>query len=182
MNIAVIQADWKVEKIEFAKLTGERARNAGANGRIGIHGKSCTVDIARITIDGQSGYGSSIHMTPEWAENIIGRRLLDLFDERGRLHEAYRLQLEYPVFDWLGKRESKPVYQLVSGARTLSGAPLVVPCYDTSLYFDELHLPDERAAVALMQEEAMQGYAKGQRHFNFQKRGSTPPSLDGIRF
>lgn len=165
MNITDIQSDWTVENIEFVKLTGERARSAGANGRIGIHGQSCAVDIARITIDGQTGYGSSIRMSPEWAEAIIGRRLADLFDKRGRVREAYRLQLEYPVLDWLGQRLGKPVYELTAGAHFEAGAPLVVPCYDTSLYFDDLHLQDESAAVALMQEEASQGYAKGHRHF-----------------
>ncbi|WP_263878579.1 hypothetical protein [Paenibacillus sp. PSB04] len=138
MNITGIQSDWIVEKIEFAKLRGERARSAGANGRIGIHGQSCTVDIARITIDGQTGYGSSIHMTPEWAEGIIGRRLLDLFDDRGRLREAYRLPLEYPVLDWLGQRQGKPVYDLVSGANLERGAHtlshVMTPLYISTIY------------------------------------------------
>jgi L-alanine-DL-glutamate epimerase-like enolase superfamily enzyme len=183
VNITGIQSDWIVEKIEFAKLRGERSRSAGANGRIGIHGKSCTVDIARITIDGQTGYGSSIHLTPELAEGIIGRRLLDLFDDKGRLREAYRLPLEYPVLDWLGQRQGKPVYDLVSGAKLEREVPFVVPCYDTSLYFDDLHLSDEKAAVVLMQEEAIQGFAKGQRHFKIKvgRGGRHMPLWEGTK-
>ncbi|WP_328804035.1 enolase C-terminal domain-like protein [Paenibacillus glycinis] len=141
------------------------------------------MDIARITIDGQTGYGSSIHMTPEWAEDLVGRRLLDLFDERGRLLEPYRLQLEYPVLDWLGRRQGKPVYELVAGAHAEIGVPLTVPCYDTSLYFDDLHLQDESAAVALMQEEARQGYANGHRHFKIKvgRGGRHMPLWEGTK-
>ncbi|MBP3963134.1 enolase C-terminal domain-like protein [Paenibacillus lignilyticus] len=183
MNISGILSDWKVERIEFAKLTGERARSAGANGRIGIHGKTCAVDIARITIDGQTGYGSSIHITPEWAEAIIGRRLADLFDDRGRLKEEYRLQLEFPILDWLGRRVGKPVYDLVAGPHFESGVPLIVPCYDTSLYFDDLHLSDEKSAVALMQDQAQQGFDKGHRHFKIKvgRGGRHMPLWEGTK-
>ncbi|SDW03005.1 enolase C-terminal domain-like protein [Paenibacillus sp. CF384] len=183
MNIAGIQSDWKVERIEFAKLTGERARSAGANGRIGIHGKTCSVDIARITIDGQRGYGSSIRISPEWAETLIGQRLVDLFDDLGRLKEEYRLQLEYPILDWLGQRFGKPVYELEAGTHFERGVPLIVPCYDTSLYFDDLHLPDESSAVALMQEQAKQGYDKGHRHFKIKvgRGGRHMPLWEGTK-
>lgn len=40
-----------------------------------------------------------------------------------------------------------------------------VPCYDTSLYFDDLHLSSESDTVRLLQEEAMQGYNEGFRAF-----------------
>ena len=121
-------------------------------------------------------------MTPEWAQDIIGRRLLDLFDDRGRLLEAYRLQLEYPVLDWLGKDKTNPCMTWCP-VSTWKRVPLVVPCYDTSLYFDDLHLPDERSAVALMQEEAMQGYAKGQRHFKIKvgRGGRHMPLWEGTK-
>ena len=39
-----------------------------------------------------------------------------------------------------------------------------MPCYDTSLYFDDLHL-DRAGAVACMVREALDGYARGHRHF-----------------
>jgi L-alanine-DL-glutamate epimerase-like enolase superfamily enzyme len=44
-------------------------------------------------------------------------------------------------------------------------SPLQAPCYDTSLYFDDLHLADERAAAALIAAEAREGYARGHRAF-----------------
>ncbi|MEZ4830710.1 MAG: enolase C-terminal domain-like protein [Caldilineaceae bacterium] len=42
---------------------------------------------------------------------------------------------------------------------------LRVPCYDTSLYFDDLHLADNAEAAALLAEETRQGYARGHRNF-----------------
>lgn len=37
--------------------------------------------------------------------------------------------------------------------------------YDTSLYFDDLHLSEEKVAVELMQAEALDGWAMGHRAF-----------------
>lgn len=165
MNLSLIQPEWKVEKIEVATLTGERARSAGSNGRLGDHGKNCSVRIARVTIDGQTGFGHSGSLTEELAEAVAGKRLVDLFDGNGRLLEPYRIPLEYPILDWLGRRLNTPVYELVSRTNRAPGSPLVVPCYDTSLYFDDLHLPNDGDAVALLKEEAMQGFSKGHRNF-----------------
>ncbi|WP_336789976.1 enolase C-terminal domain-like protein [Paenibacillus sp. MMO-177] len=183
MNLSLIQPEWKVEKIEVATLTGERARNAGSNGRLGNHGKHCSVRIARLTIDGETGYGHTGSMTEELAEAALGMRLIDLFDASGRIVEPYRIPLEYPILDWLGRRLNTPVYELVSAANRAPGTPLVVPCYDTSLYFDDLHLPNERDAVALLKEEAEQGFSKGHRNFKIKvgRGGRHMPLLEGTK-
>lgn len=183
MEMSIIQPEWKIEKIETAALNGERARNAGSNGRLGNHGKSCSVRIARITIDGETGFGHTGQLTVELAEAVIGKRLVDLFDSNGRLLEPYRIPLEYPIMDWLGRRHRKPVYELISAAHRTSGSPLVVPCYDTSLYFDDLHLEDEREAVGLMKEEAAQGFAKGHRNFKIKvgRGGRHMPLWEGTK-
>ncbi|WP_245773097.1 enolase C-terminal domain-like protein [Paenibacillus catalpae] len=183
MDISHIQPDWKVEKIEIATLTGERARSAGSNGRLGDHGKSCSVRIARITIDGMAGFGHTGSLTEELAESVIGMRLVDLFDESGRVLEPYRIPLEYPILDWLGRRQNTPVYELVSAVDRKPGSPLIVPCYDTSLYFDDLHLQNERDAVALLKEEAEQGYSKGHRHFKIKvgRGGRHMPLWEGMK-
>ncbi|HZG74433.1 MAG TPA: enolase C-terminal domain-like protein [Paenibacillus sp.] len=162
MNVAQIGSDWVIEKIEFAKLRGERARSAGANARLGVHGKACEVSLVRLTIDGATGYGAS-RISTEQAKAWIGKSVRDLFDDTGKVLEPYRLALEYPLLDWLGRRWNQPAYELATGIRHADG--LAVPCYDTSLYFDDLHLEDDKAAVALLQEEAREGYAKGHRNF-----------------
>lgn len=177
-----IDRRWALEKIEFARLRGKRARSAGANARLGVHGTSCEVSLVRITIDGTTAYGAS-RMTPEQAQAWIGKKVGDLFDESGMILEPYRLALEYPLLDWLGRRWNLPVYAMVQGADAVSGDGLVVPCYDTTLYFDDLHLADDKDAVALLQEEARQGYEKGHRHFKIKvgRGGMHMPLMEGTR-
>ncbi|GLX70414.1 hypothetical protein MU1_47600 [Paenibacillus glycanilyticus] len=183
MDLSFIQPEWKIEKIEVATLTGERARSAGSNGRLGDHGKSCSVRIARITIDGDTGFGHTGSLTEEMAEAVVGMRLIDLFDPNGRILKPYRIPLEYPILDWIGRRLDKPVYELVSRLNREPGSPLVVPCYDTSLYFDDLHLASEQDAVALLKEEAEQGYAKGHRNFKIKvgRGGRHMPIAEGTQ-
>ncbi|WP_240633484.1 enolase C-terminal domain-like protein [Paenibacillus montanisoli] len=179
--MSIIQPEWKIEKIEIATLTGERARSAGSNGRIGDHGKSCSVRIARITIDGETGFGSTGLLTESMAEAVVGMRLADLFDQNGKVLEPYRIPLEYPILDWLGRRQNAPVYKLIADSNRVS--PLVVPCYDTSLYFDDLHLQNDRDAVALMKEEAAQGMSKGHRNFKIKvgRGGRHMPLWEGTK-
>ena len=40
-----------------------------------------------------------------------------------------------------------------------------MPCYDTSLYIDDLHLDSDEAAAELIAEEARYGYAHNHRNF-----------------
>ncbi len=180
MNVGEIANDWVIEKVEFAKLRGERARSAGANARLGVHGKACEVSLVRVTIDGATAYGAS-RMTAEQAKPLIGKRVRDLFDDNGKVVEPYRLALEYPLLDWLGRRWNRPVYELATGKSAPDG--LAVPCYDTSLYFDDMHLADDKAAVALLQEEAREGYAKGHRNFKIKvgRGGMHMPLMEGTR-
>jgi len=182
MELSGIRDEWKIEKIEFATLYGERARGAGANARLGVHGKSCAVRLVRVTIDGQAAYGAS-DITSEQAKAYVGKSMRDFFDDKGRVREPFRTGLEYPLLDWLGRRLDRPVYALVQGASDPSRSGLTVPCYDTSLYFDDLHLDDDKDAVALIQEEARQGYAKGHRHFKIKvgRGGRHMPLMKGTK-
>ena len=43
--------------------------------------------------------------------------------------------------------------------------PYRAPCYDTSLYFDDLHLASDEEAAALIAAEAREGYGRGHRAF-----------------
>jgi L-alanine-DL-glutamate epimerase-like enolase superfamily enzyme len=66
----------------------------------------------------------------------------------------------------VGRRAGLPVYALTAGvAGVAPPVTLTAPCYDTSLYFDDLHLADERAAAELLASEAREGYARGHRAF-----------------
>jgi L-alanine-DL-glutamate epimerase-like enolase superfamily enzyme len=70
----------------------------------------------------------------------------------------------------MGKRVGKPVYALLdSGTATTNGESYCVPCYDTSLYMDDLRgetpLGDDAEAAALIAAEALEGLARGHRAF-----------------
>jgi len=143
-----------ITRIEWAPLTGERPRSAGSNARLGVHGKSVTCPIARVTTsDGAQGFGWS-RISREEAGAWIGQPVPDILAD-------IPFALEYPLWDRAGKRAGKPVYALADD----SLSSLAVPCYDTTLYFDDLHLTDDGAAADLLAAEALDGVARGHRHF-----------------
>lgn len=155
----------RIVSVEWAELEGQRPRKAGCNARLGEHGLTVKVPIARLAAeDGSSGFGFC-QTTPEQAHTILGSPLEQLFSiEQGVLPQA--LPFEYPLWDLAGQRSGQPVYGLAAAqAGVAIPAPYRVPCYDTSLYFDDLHLASEAEAAQLLAEEARQGYARGHRAF-----------------
>lgn len=104
-----------------------------------------------------------------------------LFSFSGGVTEAGRAW-EYPLWDLMGRRTGKPVYALTA---VITGAPipetLCAPCYDTSLYFDDLHLDSTEAAAALIADEARDGYALGHRAFKIKvgRGGRHLPLVEG---
>ncbi len=155
-----LKRDGKVERIEWALLKGVRSRPAGGNARLGVHGKEVPMDIVRITIEGVTGFGWS-RISKENAKQLVGSTVSDLFTTEGKVKPSY-YAIEFPLLDWLGKYIKKPVYQLFLDS---SVDEYSVPCYDTSLYFDDLHLESDEDAVELIQMEALEGVKKGHRHF-----------------
>lgn len=154
----------KLEKIAWATLPGERWRSAGRNARLGVHGKTLRVDLARLEAGGVTGFGMA-NITSERAESLLGTPVAEMFTPEGRVKPGY-LDLEFPLMDWLGHATGRPVYKLVAGDFFQPGPEAFkVPLYDTSLYFDDLHLADDTAAVALMQAELAEGWERGQRAF-----------------
>jgi L-alanine-DL-glutamate epimerase-like enolase superfamily enzyme len=158
-----IPKQWRVERIEWAMLPGRRPREAGCNARLGVHGQNVAARIGRVTIGGVSGFGWT-RVGREQAEAWIGRSASELFDEEGKVQREFR-GFEYPLLDWLGRVAGKPVFRLFGSADASSQSPVDVPCYDTTLYFDDLHLSDTGAAVDLLKREAAEGLALGHRHF-----------------
>ncbi len=161
-----------ITRIEWAPLGGERPRLAGCNARLGVHGKRVTCPIARITSsDGASGFGWC-RISQAEARAWIGQPVPDTLDE-------IPFALEYPLWDRAGKLAAKPVYALAD--ESLSS--LAVPCYDTTLYFDDLHLTDDGAAADLIAAEALEGLARGHRHFKIKvgRGGMHMPVAEGTR-
>ena len=152
-----------IQQIEWARLSGERPRSAGCNARLGEHGRVVRLPIARVTTaSGVTGFGWST-VTREQAAALVGARLDEVFDREHGVAERFRA-VEYPILDLVGQMAGEPVYALVGGSAPASG-PLRVPCYDTSLYMDDLHLERDDEAAALIAAEARDGMQRGHRAF-----------------
>jgi L-alanine-DL-glutamate epimerase-like enolase superfamily enzyme len=155
----------RIVAVEWARLEGRRPRHAGSNARLGAHGIGVRVPIVRITAeDGAIGFGA-YHGGPERLGELLGVPFDELFSQTGAVPERWR-PFEYAIWDLAGVRADLPVYALVA---QLAGRGvekrLRVPCYDTSLYFDDLHLESEQAAAELIAAEARAGYERGHRAF-----------------
>ncbi|MGH2344180.1 MAG: enolase C-terminal domain-like protein, partial [Chloroflexota bacterium] len=96
---------------------------------------------------------------------LLDRGLDEVFDEATGVRAPW-LPMEYALWDLRARRDGLPVYALLAA---MTGRPLPrpyrVPCYDTSLYIDDLHLPSTEAAAALIAAEARAGWAGGHRAF-----------------
>jgi L-alanine-DL-glutamate epimerase-like enolase superfamily enzyme len=154
-----------ITAIEWAPLVGTRPRSAGCNARLGEHGVNVRVPVARLsTADGSSGFGYA-QLTLEQASGILGQRLETLFSPGSGATDA-ALAIDFPLWDLMARRGGRPVYALAAElAGRSSVEPYSVPCYDTSLYFDDLQLESESDAAELMADEARAGHTRGHRSF-----------------
>jgi L-alanine-DL-glutamate epimerase-like enolase superfamily enzyme len=153
-------------RIETGVLWGERPRAAGSNSHMAPLGKRVRVPIARVVLeDGSSGWGLS-RAEARGARDLVGARLSDAYDPSAGVTRRFR-PVEYAIWDVVGRRTGQPVYALA--ARIVGREPPAgkarVPCYDTTLYIDDLALDDHDAGAALMADEARQGWDRGHRNF-----------------
>lgn len=158
----------RIERIEWGRLEGTRPRAAGCNSRIGIHGKTVRPAVARLTAeDGSTGFGVA-RATRDQAAPLLGQRLSEAFSPERGASDPW-IPLEYPLFDLVARRAGRPVYALLAEmagrAAGGPGSPFSVPCYDTSLYIDDLDLEEDAAGAALIAAEAREGYERGHRAF-----------------
>ncbi len=156
----------RIAAIELGTLVGRRPRLAGFNARKkGDHGWESKIPLARVTTsDGVSGFGFS-RLTRQQAQLLLDRQLDELITIDSGVNQA-AFPLEYPLWDLLGQRGARPVYQLLAdrAGKNVSGQ-LRVPCYDTTLLIDDLHLPTDEEGAALIASEANFGYEHGHRAF-----------------
>ena len=174
----------RIAAIESGTLVGRRPRLAGFNARKkGDHGWESKIPLARVTTsDGVSGFGFS-RLTRQQAQLLLDRQLDELITIDSGVNQA-AFPLEYPLWDLLGQRGARPVYQLLAdrAGKNVSG-PLRVPCYDTALLIDDLHLPTDEEGAALIASEARFGFEHGHRAFKIKVgRGARHmPPLEGHR-
>jgi L-alanine-DL-glutamate epimerase-like enolase superfamily enzyme len=154
----------RIEEISRASIPYKRPRIAGKNARLDTHGWGGDVPIARIRAGGLEGFGWCHSLTRFQAECMTGLPLRALFGEDRMLRQEYR-NLEFPLLDWLGRWFHKPVYELVAKNPIEAQQGFSVPVYDTTIYFDELHIGDNKKAVDFILSEVSEGLDRGHRHF-----------------
>jgi L-alanine-DL-glutamate epimerase-like enolase superfamily enzyme len=153
-----------IERIEFATLAGNRPRQAGHNSRIPLHGSEVEVPLIRLTTaDGASGFGPG-RANENSARMLLGRSVQDFMAADGRIRDDAG-EFEFPLWDLLGALKDQPVYDMVAKEKSQRAEGPLVPCYDTSLYIDDLHLDSDEAAAALIANEARYGYEHNHRSF-----------------
>lgn len=153
-----------IARIESAPLVGRRPREAGNNSRLNIHGIDVHLQVMRLTTgDGASGFGLCFAGRDE-AEPLLGGDVSELMTDDGRIASSARA-FDFPLWDLAGALRGAPVYALAAPAEAPIRAPLRVPCYDTSLYMNDLHLDSDEAGAALIAAHARQGYEKKHRSF-----------------
>ncbi len=156
--------DSRIVRIEWAPLPGQRPRMAHMNARLDAHGQDVAALLMRLeTEDGHVGVGWS-NCPRTNAGALLGQSLRNVFPTDTGPATLWK-NFEFPLWDLVTRMAGQSVRTFLA---TAHGTARIVPevrCYDTSLYIDDLHLQDDVAAVALMQEEARFGYDNGHRAF-----------------
>ena len=168
-----------IVRVESGTLVAQRPRKAGSNARLGEHGIEIRVPIVRLTTDtGVSGFGLC-RVLPEQANTLLGQELSALFSEEKGVSDSW-LAFEFPLWDLAGQIRGLPVYMLAAAINGMAApASLLIPCYDTSLYFDDLHLSATGEAAELLAAQAREGFDKGHRAFKIKVgRGAMHLPLD----
>jgi len=157
--------DVRIVRIDWAVLPGRRPRMAGMNARLSVHGQELPGLIMRLeTEDGHVGTGWS-NCPRDKAGTLLGKSLKDVF-VAGMGPGTEWKDFEFPLWDLVARMSGQSVRALLTEWRGKANeSAKAVPCYDTSLYIDDLHLDDDAEAVALIQEEARFGYENGHRAF-----------------
>lgn len=154
----------RIARIESAPLVGRRPREAGNNSRLNIHGFEVHLQVMRLTsADGASGFGLCFASREE-AQQLLGGNISDLLSEKGRVADSAQA-FDFPLLDLAGALRGAPVYALAGPADAPATSPLRVPCYDTSLYMNDLDLDSDEAGAALIAGHAREGYERNHRSF-----------------
>ncbi len=148
-----------IRRIESATLVGTRPRPAGSNARLGYHGDTIRMPTVRLTTDdGVSGIGRC-SASADRLGALLGLPLEAVVSD-GVVGPEW-MDVEFPVVDLAARVAGVPVHRLAGS----KGEGFRARTYDTSLYFDDLHLDDDDAAADLIASEARDGWERGHRAF-----------------
>jgi L-alanine-DL-glutamate epimerase-like enolase superfamily enzyme len=178
-NLDFLDSSVRLNEIAMANIPYKRRRVAGKNARLGVHGWGGEFPGVRIKAGNAEGFGWCILDRRE-AELMLGVPIRAMFRNDGMLRQEYR-GLEFPLLDWLGNTLHKPVYEIVK--KTEVPVPYSVPVYDTTIYFDELDIKNDKEAVNFILSEVSQGLEKGHKNFKIKigRCAMWMPLKEGLR-
>ena len=162
-DVNALEPGIRLTEISQVPIPYKRPRIAGKNARLDTHGWGGEVPIARIKAGGIEGFGWC-PLPRHQADRFLGVSLSAMFKEDGMLRNEYK-PLEFALLDWLGNWLHKPVYELAALNPDKIKNGFSAPCYDTTIYFDELYIKDDKAAVNFILDEVKQGLARNFRNF-----------------
>jgi L-alanine-DL-glutamate epimerase-like enolase superfamily enzyme len=160
VRAADIPSDLRITRIVGFELSPRRAKLAGKNARLDVHGDQGHDRMLRLyTNTGVEGLGNCAASKDD-AARLLGTDPFDFYRQGTRRITGPLRVGTMPLWDLIGKVLSKPVYELLGG----SGSQLV-PSYDGSIYFADLlpqytdHWQDR------FREEIDDGIKRGHRAF-----------------
>lgn len=125
--------DVRITRIVAFDLPLKRAKVAGKNARLDVHGDTATDAMARFfTNTGVEGIGAC-RIDEKTARGLLGKNPLEFFKQDARRMGGPLGNGTMPLWDLAGKLLKQPAYKLLGGAGTER-----VPIYDGSIYFADL--------------------------------------------
>jgi L-alanine-DL-glutamate epimerase-like enolase superfamily enzyme len=125
--------DVKITRIVAFDLPLKRAKIAGKNSRLDVHGDRASDAMVRMfTNTGVEGLGAC-RIDEKTAQSLLGKNPLDFFNRDARRMAGPLGNGTMPLWDLAGKLLKQPAYKLLGGAGTER-----VPVYDGSIYFADL--------------------------------------------
>jgi len=148
--------DLRVTRVVAFELTNRRAKVAGKNSRLDVHGDTAKDRMVRIhTNAGIEGLGNC-RADKEALAALVGQDPLSFYDVDVNRMTGPLGPGTMPLWDLLGKVTKKPVYELLGGA-----GPKRVPVYDGSIYFADLLPQYAKRPLDRFKEEVDQGLDRG---------------------
>lgn len=162
----------RLVRVEWATLEGQRPWSLGKNARLPAHGNRISVPICRLTTsEGARGFGPG-QPGIDLVYEALGLPLARLFSKESGTRPEWRA-MDYALWDMASKQVGLPVHEVVrkwssvtngtEGVMAEARGVSAVPCYDTSLYFEDLEEEPNRLEVIV--ERAQASYERGHRAF-----------------
>jgi D-galactarolactone cycloisomerase len=154
------QLSARITHLERTTIQAHYPRTIGRNARLGSHGTGPESKIVILHTDsGVSGWGMVAGAVPA-AEQVVGRRVVELFDPAVGTVEPAVLGLDFALHDLAGQLLNLPVHQMLGGQGESS-----IPAYDGAIYFDDLDPEDAPTGIAAPLANCAADHALGYRAF-----------------